>query len=91
MLLRLEPEGDPIVVAAVERVDDRIAEVWYEVLARGGERLVLRLERESLRFELHTVETEHPERWVNWSEAALARDSERSQSGASDEVEPPGM
>lgn len=68
VLLRLEPDGAPIVVSAVERVDDRLAEVWYEVVTREGDRLTLRFEREALRFELHTVETEDPERWRGWSE-----------------------
>ena len=68
VLLRLEPESEPIVVSSVERVDDRLAEVWYEVLTREGDRLTLRFEREAWRFELHTVQTEHPERWRGWSE-----------------------
>lgn len=68
--LRLDAAGPAIHVAAVERTDDRLAEVWYEVLTREGDRLTLRLERESLRVELHTVETEAPERWGNWSEVA---------------------
>ena len=70
VLLRLEAEGEPIVVARVERVDDRLAEVWYEVLTREGDRLTLRLVRDGLRFTLHTVETDHPERWRGWSEDA---------------------
>lgn len=69
VLLRLEPEGPAIRVAQVERVDDRLAEVWYEVLSAEGDRLTLRFLREELAFELHTVETAAPERWAGWSEA----------------------
>ncbi len=68
VLLRLDPDGPPIVVAQVDRVDDRLAEVWYEVTSADGDRLTLKLERETLAFELHTVETEHPERWRGWSQ-----------------------
>jgi hypothetical protein len=68
VMLRLEPQGEAISLTSVDSVDDRLSEVWYEVTARTGERLVLRLERETLRFELHSVETDHPEQWRNWSE-----------------------
>lgn len=68
--LRLDPDGPAIHVASVDRVDDRLAEIWYEVTTTVGDRLTLRLERESLRVELHTVETDAPERWGNWSEVA---------------------
>jgi hypothetical protein len=68
--LRLDPDGPGVSVASVERVDDRLAEIWYEVLTSDGDRLTIRLERESLRVELHTVETEYPERWANWSESS---------------------
>jgi hypothetical protein len=68
VLLRLDADGPPIVVARVDRVDDRLAEVWYEVTTAEGDRLTLKLERESLAVELHTVETEHPERWRGWSQ-----------------------
>lgn len=77
VLLRLEPEGEPIVIASVDAVDDRITEVWYELTARGGEHLVVRLVREGLQFTLHTVETEHPERWRNWSEVKRAQEAAR--------------
>lgn len=70
VLLRLTPQGEACAVERVERVDDRLAEVWYEVLTTDGDRLVLRLVREGLRWELHTVESETPERWVGWSERA---------------------
>ncbi|HBP16327.1 MAG TPA: hypothetical protein DEA08_00860, partial [Planctomycetes bacterium] len=53
VLLRLEAEGEPIVISSVDAVDDRITEVWYELSARGGERLVVRLVREGLQFTLH--------------------------------------
>ncbi|MCA8926296.1 MAG: hypothetical protein KDD82_31100 [Planctomycetes bacterium] len=68
VLLRLEPGAEPLVVAEVERVDDRLAEVWFDLLLTSGERLTVRLERETLRAEVHTVETPHPERWPSWSE-----------------------
>lgn len=68
VLLRLDADGEPIVVSSVERVDDRLAEVWYEVLSREGDRLTLRFVRDEWRFELHTIETEHPERWAAWSQ-----------------------
>lgn len=70
VLLRLDPQGEAHAVARVERVDDRLSEVWYELLTAAGDRLVVRLVREGLRFELHTVETEEPERWEGWSERA---------------------
>ena len=66
--LRLDPEGPPLIVREVLRVDDRITEVWYEVLDQEGDLLILRLERESLRCELHSVESEAPERFLGWSE-----------------------
>lgn len=72
VLVRLEPEGEAHAVERVERVDDRLTEVWYEVVTTAGERLVLRLLREGLRWELHTVESQTPERWVGWSEQARA-------------------
>ncbi|MEZ6184328.1 MAG: hypothetical protein R3F62_04860 [Planctomycetota bacterium] len=68
VLLRLEPGSEPLVVSAVERVDDRLAEVWFDVVIQSGERLTLRLERETLHCEVHTVETPDPERWPSWSE-----------------------
>lgn len=68
VLLRLDPGGEVHSIEKVERVDDRLVEVWYEVVTSAGDRLVLRLVREGLRLELHTVETERPERWENWSE-----------------------
>lgn len=70
VLLRLDPQGEAHAVARVERVDDRLSEVWYELLTAAGDRLVVRLVREGLRFELHTVETEEPGRWEGWSERA---------------------
>ena len=76
VLLRLEAEGEPIVISSVDAVDDRITEVWYELTARGGERLVVRLVREGLVFTLHTVETEHPERWRGWSEVKRAQEAQ---------------
>lgn len=67
VMLRLEPEGAPIVISSIERVDDRLAEVWFEVRSSEGDLLTLRLRREEMRFELHTVQTERPERWRAWS------------------------
>lgn len=75
VLLRLEAEGEPIVISSVDDVDDRITEVWYELTARSGERLVVRLVRDGLQFTLHTVETEHPERWRGWSEVKRAEEA----------------
>jgi hypothetical protein len=68
VLLRMDPGDPPMAVAEVLRVDDRLAEVWYDVRTKVGDVLTLRLEREGLRMELHTVETEEPERWRGWSE-----------------------
>jgi hypothetical protein len=67
IMMRLDPDGPPIVVSSVERIDDRLAEVWFEVRSSEGDLLTLRLRRDGMRFELHTVETEQPDRWRAWS------------------------
>ena len=67
VMLRLEPDGPPIIVRSIERVDDRLSEVWFEVVSSEGDLLTLRLRRDEMRFELHTVQTEHPDRWRAWS------------------------
>ncbi len=67
VMLRLEEDGPPIVISSVERIDDRLAEVWFEVTSREGDLLTIRLRREGMRFELHTVQTEAPDRWRAWS------------------------
>ena len=72
VLLRLTEGAEPLVVTAVERVDDRLSEVWFDVRISGGERLTLRLERETLRCEIHTVETPDPAAWPSWSELQRA-------------------
>jgi len=79
VLLRLEPGSLPLTVTEVERVDDRLSEVWFDVLISSGERLTLRLERDSLKGEIHTVETPRPEAWPSWSE--LARGPLRGPTG----------
>ena len=72
--LRLEP-GDPTIhVTAVEHVDDRHSEVWYEVRTREGDLLTLRLRRETLEVQLHTVETLEPGRWSNWDDPKTGGD-----------------
>lgn len=86
VLLRLEAEGEPIVISSVDAVDDRITEVWYELSARGGERLVVRLVREGLQFTLHTVETEHPERWRGWSEVEQAEQAQAAAAPSDEEA-----
>ncbi|RMG07626.1 MAG: hypothetical protein D6731_23420 [Planctomycetota bacterium] len=80
MLLRLDEGGPAIPVVSVERVEDRVEELLFDVRTRAGDLLTLRLARDDLRAELHTVETEHPERWSGWSERAAAPPDERSGS-----------
>ena len=74
VMIRLEPEGEPIVISRIDHVDDRITEIWYEVETRCGDRLVLRLERERLRWELQTVESVNPDRYQGWFQAKHAPD-----------------
>lgn len=79
VMVRLEPAGQPIVISRVDHVDDRITEVWFEVETRCGDRLVLRVERERLRWELQTVESVNPDRYRGWFEAQEA--AEAAQAG----------
>lgn len=75
VVVRLEPDGDPIVISRVDHIDDRITEVWFEVETRDGDRLVLRVEREKLRWELQTVESTNPDRYRGWFEAKQAAEA----------------
>tara|TARA_R110002072_G_scaffold139686_6_gene283460 strand:- start:4 stop:312 length:309 start_codon:yes stop_codon:yes gene_type:complete len=86
VMVRLEPEGEPIVISRVDYTDDRITEVWFEVETRCGDRLVLRVERERLRWELQTVESLNPDRYRGWLEAQEAAEAARA---AANEPAPP--
>jgi len=78
VMVRLEPEGEPLVISRVDHIDDRITEVWFEVETRCGDRLVLRVERERLRWELQTVESQNPDRYRGWFEAQEAAEAARA-------------
>ena len=82
VLVRLEPDSEPIVISRIDYVDDRITEVWFEVETRDGDRLVLRVERARLRWDLQTVESVAPDRYRGWFQAKAEAEAEAAAQSA---------